>query len=225
MSPDAENGGLKLDFTPGSTIAFAGANYQYLPSTQELTLNESFDSYGRLSQLLGNLSGPIGGFGSGYVEGSGERVNYGTIQVWNVYNLTADTHPMHFHLFNVMVLRRRSFKLNHAGNPVFIGRGRGPDPNETGWKETVRMNPGECTTIAILVESPFELPEQPSGVKGDSATRAFSWKKNGSTITSNRVPSSPRMLSQFGIAADEYVWHCHILEHEEHDMMHALNAT
>jgi spore coat protein A len=225
MSPDAENGGLKLDVAPGSTVTFAGTNYQYLPVTQELTLNESFDSYGRLSQLLGNLASPIGAFGSGYAEGSGERVHYGTIEVWNIYNLTADTHPMHFHLFNVMVLRRRAFKLNHAGNPVFIGRGRGPDPNETGWKETVRMNPGECTTIAILVENPFDLPEQAAGVKGDPATRRFSWKKNGSTIASNPVPSSPRLLNQFGITADEFVWHCHILEHEEHDMMHPLSAT
>ena len=85
------------------------------------------------------------------------------------------------------------------------------------------MNPGECTTIAVLVENPFELPEQPSGVKGDPATRSFSWKKdNVTTITSNPVPSSPRLSTEFGISADEYVWHCHILEHEEHDMMRPL---
>jgi spore coat protein A len=225
MIPDAENGGLKLDITPGSTIEFAGAHYQYLPSTQELTLNESFDTYGRLSQLLGNLASPAGAFGSGYAEGPGEHVTYGTIQVWNVYNVTEDTHPMHFHLFNVMVLRRQAFKLDHDGNVVLIGRGRGPDPGETGWKETVRMNPGECTTVAVLVENPFDLPEQPSGVKGDPATRTFSWKKNGTTVTSNPVPSSPRLSNQFGLTVDEYVWHCHILEHEEHDMMHALNAS
>jgi len=29
------------------------------------------------------------------------------------------------------------------------------------------------------------------------------------------VPSSPR-------GGHEYVWHCHILEHEEHDMMRPL---
>jgi spore coat protein A, manganese oxidase len=223
--PDGATGGFKLDLTPGSTVEFAGESYYYIPSTQELTLNEAFDSYGRLSQLIGNLSNPTGAFGSGYVNGSGEHVTYGTIQVWNIYNLTADTHPMHFHLFNVMVLRRQTFRVDHAGNPVFIGRGRGPEINETGWKETVRMNPGECTTIAILVENPFQLPEQVSGVKGDPATRTFSWNKNGSTVTSNPVPTSPRLLHDFGITADEYVWHCHILEHEEHDMMHALTAT
>ena len=223
--PDAENGGFKLDVSPGGTIAFAGANYDHVPTMQELTLNESFDGYGRLSQLVGNLADPSGAFGSGYTTGAGEHVNYGTIQVWNIYNLTADTHPMHFHLFNVMVLRRGRCKLDHDGVPRLFGRGRGPEPNETGWKETVRMNPGECTTVAVLVENPFDLPEQPSGVKGDPATRRFSWKKNGVTLTSDPVPSSPRLSNELGITADEYVWHCHILEHEEHDMMHALNAT
>jgi spore coat protein A, manganese oxidase len=224
--PDVVNGGFKLDIPLGATIAFAGANYEYLSSTQELTLNESFDAYGRLSQLVGNFASPASAFGSGYVAGPGEPVTYGTIQVWNVYNLTADTHPMHFHLFNVMVLRRQPFKLNHTGDLVFIGRGRGPDPNETGWKETVKMNPGECTTVAVLVENPFELPQQASGVKGDAAARTFSWRKaDGTVVTSNPVPSSRRLTRDFGLTADEYVWHCHILEHEEHDMMHAIHAT
>jgi spore coat protein A len=223
--PDAEHGGFKLNIPSGGTIAFAGANYEYVPDTQELTLNESFDSFGRLAQLLGNLADPAGAFGSGYTAGTGEHVRYGTIQVWNIYNLTADTHPMHFHLFNVMVLRRRPIGLDHTGAPRLFGRGRGPEPNETGWKETVRMNPGECTTVAVLVENPYELPEQPSGVKGDAATRRFSWVKNGTTVTSDPVPHSPRLSTEFGITADEYVWHCHILEHEEHDMMHPLNAT
>jgi spore coat protein A len=224
LENDLENGGFKLDIPDGGVISFAGETYEFLPAAQDLTLNESFDSYGRLSQLLGNLGDLQGAFGSAYTEGAGEHVRYGTIQVWNIYNLTADTHPMHFHLFNVMVLRRRAFKLDHTGYPRFIARGRGPDPNETGWKETVRMNPGECTTVAILVENPFALPEQASGVKGDPATRRFSWVKNSVTVTSNPVPSSPRLSTRFGITSDEYVWHCHILEHEEHDMMHSINA-
>ncbi len=88
------------------------------------------------------------------------------------------------------------------------------------------MNPGECTTIAILVENPFELPEQPSGVKGDPGQRTFSWNgADGTVVTSSPVPSSPRLSHDFGISADESVWHCHILEHEEHDMMHTLGAT
>jgi hypothetical protein len=35
-------------------------------------------------------------------------------------------------------------------------------------------------------------------------------------IINGQPPASPRT------GGHEYVWHCHILEHEEHDMMHAL---
>jgi len=36
------------------------------------------------------------------------------------------------------------------------------------------------------------------------------------------VPVSPRLQSSYGVDGYEYVWHCHILEHEEHDMMRPL---
>jgi spore coat protein A len=189
-------------------------------------LNEAFDQYGRLTQLIGNLAEVGGEFGSHYADEHGEDVTYGTIQVWNVYNLSADTHPMHFHLFNVMVMRRQSVKLNREGMPVLFGRGRGPEPNETGWKETVRMNPGECTTVAVLVEIRLTCSNSPRERKEIPRRRTFSWRRSdGSIVNSNPVPSSPRLSSRFGITAGEYVWHCHILEHEEHDMMHSLSAA
>ncbi len=40
--------------------------------------------------------------------------------------------------------------------------------------------------------------------------------KKGPNIVTGTSPPSPRT------GGNEYVWHCHILEHEEHDMMHAL---
>jgi FtsP/CotA-like multicopper oxidase with cupredoxin domain len=38
----------------------------------------------------------------------------------------------------------------------------------------------------------------------------------GTTIVPVTIPQSPRT------GGHEYVWHCHILEHEEHDMMRPL---
>jgi spore coat protein A, manganese oxidase len=200
---DAVNGGLKLNI-PGGNFSYNGLNYLVLTNTQELTLNEMFDAWGRLEQRIGTTApAPGGGFGTPYVGATPQTAQYGTIQIWNIYNLTADAHPMHFHLFNVMVLRRRPFNAaNFTGIPAWTGPGVGPDANETGWKETVRMMPGTCTTVAILVEHP--LP-----------TRTVNVAPN---VTAT-LPSSPR------IAGDEYVWHCHILEHEEHDMMHPLSAS
>jgi spore coat protein A, manganese oxidase len=213
-TPDLINGGLKLSATPGSNVSHNGANYNYVAGTQELTLNETFDIYGRLMQLVGTTVPLVKGtFGRAYLDPGTEKATYGTIQIWNIYNLTADTHPMHFHLFNVMVLRRRLFRVQgFSGIPVFTALGRGPDPGEEGWKETVKMWPGECTTVAVLVEPP--LPGMPAN-RDVIVTNAANAQFTGT------LPPSPRLTAQ-GTPGDEYVWHCHILEHEEHDMMRPL---
>src|SRR5262249_11416544 len=105
------------------------------------------------------------------------------IQVWHVYNNTADVHPIHLHQVSFQIVNRQNFnakvdpltgvmsKINLNG-PVTP-----PAANEAGWKDTVQMYPGTVTTIVMK----FDL-------------------------------------------AGKYVWHCHILEHEEHDMMHWLNV-
>ena len=164
---------------------------------RQLTLNEAFDSLGRLIQFVGpNTLNPLipGTYGRQYMEAPTENINrdgFGNaIEVWQIANLTGDTHPIHFHLVNVQVLGRQPFNVaKYAGTPIYTGPARNPDPTELGWKETVRMNPGEVTTVIAN----FALPSVPFG-----------------------VPASPRT------GGHEYVWHCHILEHEEHDMMRPL---
>jgi len=159
---------------------------------RELTLNEDMDDFGRLIQRLGTNTKPSGSasFGRGYPDPATETPRAGDVEIWRIFNLTGDTHPIHFHLVNVQVLGRRPFDANdYDGTPQFTGPMRGPDPNEIGYKETVRVNPNEM----IMVIMKFKLPNVP-----------FS------------VPTSPRT------GGYEYVWHCHILEHEEHDMMRPL---
>lgn len=157
---------------------------------RDLTLNEDFDPYGRLRQLLGTTTpNAVGkGFGLDYMAPATEIVQAGSTEVWRIFNLSADTHPIHFHLVNVQVLSRQPFKFS-SGTFLPVGAARGPEPNELGWKETVQMHPGEVTTVIMK----FDLP-----------------------IVPFTVPISPRT------GGNEYVWHCHILEHEEHDMMRPL---
>ncbi len=207
---DTVNGGLKLNMLPGGTFVYNGVPHTYIAATQELTLNENFDMQGRLQQLVGTTVPLLKGtFGRAYSDPATEFVTYGTIQIWNIYNLTADTHPMHVHLFNAMILRRRPFKVSSFnGIPAWTALGRGPDPGEEGWKDTFKMNPGECTTIAVLVEHP--LPGRTVSVTPVVGPPSVV-----------QLPVSPRP----GITGDEYVWHCHILEHEEHDMMRPLVAN
>jgi spore coat protein A len=159
---------------------------------RQLTLNEDFDGFGRLVQMEGTNVEPVPGsglYGRGYCDPATETVRAGTREVWQIANLTGDTHPIHFHLVNVQILSRQPFGSYVNGTPSYIGPARGPEPTELGWKETVKINPNEVATVIMK----FDLPPVPF-----------------------TVPASPRT------GGHEYVWHCHILEHEEHDMMRPL---
>ncbi|HLO33496.1 MAG TPA: multicopper oxidase domain-containing protein [Anaerolineales bacterium] len=160
---------------------------------RQLTLNEDFDEYGRLIQLLGTNE-PTGAelYGRAYMDEATETPISGKVEVWQIANLTGDSHPIHFHLANVQVLSRQTFAAYANGAPIGLGAPRGPEPTELGWKETVKMHPNEITTVIMR----FSLPKVPF-----------------------TVPLSPRT------GGHEYVWHCHILEHEEHDMMRPLIVT
>ena len=159
---------------------------------RDLTLNEAFDEYGRLTQLLGTAEGALK-----YIDPATEVAHAGAVEVWRIFNFSADTHPIHFHLVNVQVLSRQPFAVLEGS--IVTGPARGPELNELGWKDTVQMHPGEITTVAMKFDLPGHLPFE--------------------------VPSTPR-AADMGLAPGktyhEYVWHCHILEHEEHDMMRPL---
>jgi spore coat protein A len=186
-----------------------------------LTLNEYFDDYGRLIQILGNAAAPSGSpyFGTASYYGAGapgsvgsteEDVKEGDTEVWEVYNTTGDVHPMHFHLVNVQLINRQTF----SDFGVFTGDPIAPDPNELGWKETVPMYPGTVTRVIMK----FDLAKivDATGRPVNTPARPLIGQL---PIKNGQPPLSPRT------GGHEYVCHCHILEHEEHDMMHALVVT
>lgn len=144
-------------------------------------------------------------------------------QIWKITHNGVDTHPIHFHLYDVQL-------LNRTGWDGFI---RPPHPTELGWKETVRISPLEDTFVAlrpVVPVVPFDLPNSvrllnpamPDGALLASATLADAF------LTGN-IPMDPlgepidlyNHPVNFGY---EYVWHCHILGHEEMDMMRAQVA-
>ena len=177
-----------------------------------VTLNEGFDEFGRLKQTQGTneitaldeMGMPF--YGRGYMDPATETPMAGATEVWHIINTTMDVHPIHTHLVNFQLLSRQPYDMNafmdatgaavgQTRLPVLMGTPRGPLPQEIGWKETVKSNPGEVTTIIMQ----FNLPKTPF-----------------------KVPLSQCMTGMGGMAGYEYVWHCHILDHEEHDMMRPL---
>ena len=128
-----------------------------------------------------------------------ETPRVGTIEDWVYINMTGDTHPMHSHLVTFQVVGRTPFDVEayeeaYGGpngvpggidpTPFATGPMQPPDPTERGFKETVKANPGEFTTI----RAQYDLP---TGVS----------------------------------APQTYVYHCHIVEHEDNDMMRPFTVV
>lgn len=141
----------------------------------------------------------------------------GSTEEWEIVNLTGDTHPIHLHLVQFQILNRQAFKvedysikwlelngeppLNHPTvvlptDGYLTGDPILPDANEAGWKDTIRANPGEVTNLIIRF-APQDA--NPSLVKPGV----------------NLFPFNPS-------SGPGYVWHCHILDHEDNEMMRPL---
>jgi spore coat protein A len=128
-----------------------------------------------------------------------ELPKVGTIEDWVYINVTGDTHPMHVHLVQFQVVGRTPFDAEayeaaYGGpngvpggidpTPFATGPMEPPDPTERGFKDTVKANPGQFTTI----RAKFDLP------------------------TGLTPPQT-------------YVHHCHIVEHEDNDMMRPFTVV
>ena len=132
------------------------SNFAMKPKAIHDEMGATFDDYGRMSAKLG-LEVPFANAAianfvlQNYVDPPTEIVKPGEVQIWKITHNGVDTHPIHFHLFDVQV-------LNRVGWDGFI---RLPDPNELGWKDTVRMSPLEDTIVAlrpVKPRVPFALP-------------------------------------------------------------------
>jgi spore coat protein A, manganese oxidase len=173
----------------------------------------------------------------------------GETEVWEIVNLTADAHPIHLHLVQFQLMNREVFNVQAysaayglafpsgafqpgfgppcnynqsgvgscntralGGNPDIAAVGKNgkplylsgkvspPAPNEAGWKDTVVMYPGQVTRIAVRW-APTDLPAS------TAPADAF-------------YPFDPSGNGRHG-----YVWHCHIIDHEDNEMMRPTSVT
>jgi len=135
-------------------------------------------------------------------------------QIWRITHNGVDTHPIHFHLYDVQLINRVTW------DNIIIPT----EASELGWKDTVRMAPLEDTIVAlrpIIPEVPWELPNairmlnpmMPAG-----STAMF----HNFDVQGNPTANIINQLVNFGW---EYVYHCHILSHEEMDMMRPVSVA
>ena len=95
------------------------------------------------------------------------------------------------------------------------------DANELGWRETIKVNPLENTIIAVRMNRPKNLPfPVPTSNRPLDVTSAID------TTDPNTQALFPFTFAttsnQYVDMGWEYVWHCHLLGHEENDMMRPL---
>ena len=84
-----------------------------------------------------------------------ENPELDSVEIWNLINMTDDAHPIHLHLVRFQILDRRRFdKFAYQLKDTlrFTGSPNPPAPNEAGWKDTVRADPGMVTRIIVRFE-------------------------------------------------------------------------
>ncbi len=134
-------------------------------------------------------------------------------QLWKVTHNGVDTHPIHFHLYDVQL-------INRVGWDGII---RKPEANELGWKDTVRISPLEDTIVALrplVPQVPWDLPNSvrlldPSMPEGANLT-------DMGMVIFDPSGEPVQIINHYVNFGWEYVWHCHILSHEEMDMMRPM---
>lgn len=150
-----------------------------------------------------------------------ELPRVGSTEDWQIVNLGDESHPIHWHLVNVQVVSRQPVDAKRYladwttlnGSPTWpvmtavksldptsylTGTSRGPEANETGWKDTVIAHLGEVLTVRIRYA--------PTNATGTAAPGT------------NLYPFDPTV-------GPGYVWHCHIIDHEDNEMMRPFQVT
>jgi spore coat protein A len=184
-----------------------------------------------------------------------ELPRVGATELWEFLDTTPDSHPLHIHLIQFQLLNRQSVDAGNyvnawadafpggtyagqncdgtfgevtyaageiipgygppadyltpnadgalGGNPAFGPYLNGPvvppDPNEAGWKDTIKILPGAVTRILVRW-APTSVPVD--DVEAGENEFAFD-------------PTT----------GPGYVWHCHILDHEDNEMMRPYTPT
>jgi spore coat protein A len=111
------------------------------------------------------------------------------VEVWEVYNSTEDAHPIHLHLVAFQIINRESFE---------------------GWVEEKDQPQHDGSTGVGGILHITSL----GGDSRDPEPNEDGWKD-----TAIMLPGEvTRVIAKFDLPG-RYVWHCHILSHEDHEMM------
>jgi spore coat protein A len=139
-----------------------------------------------------------------------ETPTINTLEQWNIINTTGDTHPIHIHLIQFRLLGRQAFDVPGYTAAVY-----------------------PILDVSTMGTGPWPVPSAEAFAKGNLLSppaNEAGWKdtiqSNPGEITRVLVPFGPQIPGipaggvPFGLSfRGGYVWHCHILDHEDNEMM------
>ncbi len=230
-----------VDPVSGETVNYPGGPEEILVNNtkwdgQRITGTELVDD------MLMYVMTPIPGFTSdGHGNYLSEIPKEGETEIWEIVNTTMDAHPIHTHLAQFQLLTRQNYDAKKyfaaysaafpagydytlkaqvgpgafipafgpplpyntaingkiGGNPdvtpFLKGPLQGPLPQENGWKDTVMALPGMVTRFIIR------------------------WGPQDNAA--NTPPADGTLIFDPSVLGAGYVWHCHIVDHEDNEMM------
>ena len=135
----------------------------------------------------------------GFTDAATETPRVGDTEVWEFINTTGDAHPMHTHLVSFEIVNRQAFN-SKAYLAAFLATGQKPP------------------LAQYLKGAPVLPPANELGLK--DTVRAMPGEvvriKAKFDLPNGPIVPAPRQTNP------SYVYHCHILEHEENDMMRPI---
>jgi spore coat protein A len=198
VSPASPNLPLIMLFRVGTTVTDLGpvAIPTSLPGSLPDFGTPARERYITLEEVLDAAGNPIRSLIDGlrFDDPVNIQVPAGDVEDWLLINLSADTHPIHLHLPQFQVVSRRPFDV--AGYQAALDEARsqgGPNPDPA----------------PFYTGGPLPLQTDDVGFKDTVSA-------NPGVVTKIR---SPFDLPSGVTGTQKYVFHCHILEHEDNDMM------
>jgi FtsP/CotA-like multicopper oxidase with cupredoxin domain len=199
------------NFNPGNLSGYGGVTNG--ATTRRVALFEGTDEFGRLQPLLGtvadgDLSGTNVATAYTWFQPTTETPASDSTEIWEIYNFTADAHPVHLHLVNFEILDRMDFEYDITGTQTTTQHNgtTGEAPEISNIRNLTAASVGSEYFEAAPKDMVTSLPGDPEPEENNPPT--------GQMV---------RIKAHFN-KTGRYVWHCHILSHEDHEMMRVMHV-
>jgi FtsP/CotA-like multicopper oxidase with cupredoxin domain len=193
-------------FNPRAIGQYGGNPYA-VTNEREVALFEGKDEFGRLQPLLGTVHDPIRPNGSvatpkTWANPDTELPLLNSTERWKIYNFTEDAHPIHLHLVNFEILGRGEITFDSDDG----------DPGQE-----VLMHNGEIGHALVITN--LEIGSRVNLTPEDG------YVENAPKDMVTALPGQVTVIKATFDKPGKYVWHCHILSHEDHEMMRVMRIV